>query len=637
MPDDSSTAGPAAPAAGRAGDPPPNSPSNPPPPGRPLAGAPRPGPAPRRGLVNTALLNNGLAAVLGGIRGRMIVLLMVAGIPVASIAITNALQDHRAALAEGRRGVESFRTLMAVRYGAALGAAESLLTALAREDPRATEEPAACNPALRRVIDLHPGDIAEIAVLVPDGPPLCGNLPTGFDPGPLLREALNEGSAAFGGFLPGTSARVPVLPVIVPGSGVVGTRAAGAEDRRAPARPPGASPWAVLGTVVLHDYVSLAGGRENGSLVWLVDRDGRVLSPGGGAATPLDPGVLERIDDDGQVLEGPRGHFAYAGARLGPGLRLVVGQPVGLVREAARTVLIQRIMELATFLVACLAAIVIGADLAMVRPLRLLSARVRGWRPGAAFRVSPAGTEPREVRAVEQAFSEAAAALARREGDLRAALEQRDALMGEIHHRVKNNLQIVSSLLNLQAGRIGDPAATAEFLAARNRVRALATLHRHLYMQHSFETVSLVPFLTELTNQQFSSHNESPGERLALRLEVADIAISTDQAVSLSLLVTEAVGNAVEHAFPDDTRGTIRLSLAEEGGEVTLVIADDGIGIPDRKERPRGLGLQLMEGFAKQLGGPLTGGRREAGEGGGTLWSVHFPVRENPAPRPMSG
>ena len=594
------------------------------------------------------MMNNWLAAVLGGIRGRMIVLLMVAGIPVASIAITNALQDHRAALAEGRRGVESFRTLMAVRYGAALGAAESLLAALAREDPRATEEPAACNPALRRVIDLHPGDIAEIAVLVPGGAPLCGNLPTGFEPGPLLAEALNEGSPTFGGFLPDAAGRVPVLPVIVPGAGVVGTAGPGARSgagrppagEAAPAGPRAAStpsPWAVLGTVALHDYAPLSGGRESGSLVWLVDRDGRVLSPGGAGGASLDPGVLERLDDGGEVLEGPRGHFAYAGARLNSGLRLVVGQPVGLVREAARTVLIQRIMELATFLVACLAAIVVGADLAMVRPLRLLSARVRGWRPGATFRVSPAGTEPREVRAVEQAFSEAAAALARREGDLRAALEQRDALMGEIHHRVKNNLQIVSSLLNLQAGRIGDPAAAAEFLAARNRVRALATLHRHLYMQHSFETVSLVPFLTELTNQQFSSHNESPGERLALRLEIADIAISTDQAVSLSLFVTEAVGNAVEHAFPDDARGTIRLSLAEEAGEVTLVVCDDGIGIPDRKERPRGLGLQLMEGFAKQLGGPLAGGRRGAGEGGGTCWSVQFPVRENPAPRPMSG
>jgi two-component sensor histidine kinase len=566
-----------------------------------------------------AFLRLRLASILGGIRGRMIVLLMVAGIPVASIAIGNSLQDYQAALDEGRRGVETLRTLMAARYGVALGISESILGALARQDPRLGEGMGGCAANFRRVTDLHPGDLASLAIAIAGQQPLCGTVPAGFDMQSLLREARAGGAPAYGAFLPGGNGQAPTLPVVVPGAGTAETNEAG--------------DWAVVGTLVLRDYAATPNGRATGDMVWLVDRNNRVLSPGESGGPALDPALLARLGEGGEVVEGRGGDVAFAGTRLNPGLRLVVGHPVGAVKEAARAVLLQRIMELATFLVACLAAIVVGADLAMVRPLRLLSARVRGWRPGNPFRVSPAGTEPREVRAVEQAFSDAAAALTRREADLRAALEQRDALMGEIHHRVKNNLQIVSSLLNLQAGRLADPAAQEEFRAARNRVRALATLHRHLYMQHSFEAVSLIPFLTELTNQQFASHNESPGERLALRLELADIAISTDQAVSLSLFVTEAVGNAVEHAFPDDMRGTVWLSLVAEGEEVTLSIRDDGIGLPDRGSRPRGLGLQLMEGFAKQLGGPLKGGR---GEEGGTLWTVRFPVRENPAPRPMS-
>jgi two-component sensor histidine kinase len=574
--------------------------------------------APSRTL--TARLRLRIASVLGGIRGRMIVLLMVAGIPVVAIALTNALQDYRAALDEGRRGAESFRSLMAVRYGVSLGASEAVLSAVVRQDPLERDGLAGCSTALRRVIDLHPGEIAELALVAPGQPPLCGGLPEGFDPEPLLREALSSGAPAYGAFLPGGGGRLPVLPVAVPGTG---------------------SAWALIGFLVLRDYPALPGGRlSEGDSVWLVDRDGHILAPGRTGTPELPSSVVESLSESGQaIMASERGsEIAFASARLNPGLRLIVGHPISPAKAAARTVLIQRITELATFLIACLAAIVVGADLAMVRPLRLLSVRVRGWRPGNVFRVSPSGTEPREVRAVELAFSEAATALARREADLRAALEQRDALMGEIHHRVKNNLQIVSSLLNLQAGRIGDPAAAEEFLSARNRVRALATLHRHLYVQHSFETVSLLPFLTELANQQFASHNEAPGERLALKLDVADITISTDQAVSLSLLVTEAMGNAVEHAFPDEARGTVRLSLAEENGEVTLVIQDDGSGLPDRGARPRGLGLQLMEGFAKQLGGQLTGGRLEPGEGGrtGTRWVVRFPVRENPAPRAMA-
>ncbi|MBP0446079.1 sensor histidine kinase [Roseomonas sp. SSH11] len=564
-------------------------------------------------------LRRRVASSLGGIRGRMIVLLMVAGIPVASIAITNSIQDYESALADGRRGVESLRTLMAARYGVALSVSESVLLSLSRQDPRVPE--GGCSAGFRRLADLAPADITSLSVAVPGQQPICGAVAPGFDLEALLRESLASGAPAYGPFLPGGTGQTPTLPVIMPGVSTAASQSAG---------------WAIVGTLLLRDYATLPGeARRAGDTVWLVDRDGRVISPGQPAAATLDPAVLAALGDGEAVVEGRHGEMAYAGARLNPGLRLVVGRSIGAVKEAARSFLMQRFMELATFLVACLAAIVVGADLAMVRPLRTLAARVRGWRPGHPFGVSPAGTEPREVRDVEQAFSDAAAALARREGDLRAALEQRDALMAEIHHRVKNNLQIVSSLLNLQAGRIGDPAAAEEFLAARNRVRALATLHRHLYMQHSFEAVSLVPFLTELTNQQFASHNEAPGERLALRLDVADIAISTDQAVSLSLLVTEAVGNAVEHAFPDDMRGTVWLTLSADEAEVTLVVRDDGIGLPDRKDRPRGLGLQLMEGFAKQLGGQLVGGRAD-GEAGGTRWTVRFPIRENPAPRAMT-
>ncbi|MBB5693744.1 sensor histidine kinase [Muricoccus pecuniae] len=559
-----------------------------------------------------------LASILGGIRGRMIVLLMVAGIPVASIAIGNSVQDYKGALEDGRREVETLRTLVASRYGVALGISESVLATLARQDPRLSAE-GRCTTAFSQTIELHSNEISHLAVIRPGQPPLCGTLPAGVDAEALAREAILGRRTVYGAFLPATAGRPAGLPIALPAGGETGD-------------------WAIIGVLLLRDYAALPGeGSIPDHLVWLIDRTDHIVSPGraDGRPTPvLDSAVLARIEEGGPGIEGRGGAIAFAGARLNSGLSLVVGRPVAAVREAARAILLQRIMELATFLIACLAAIVVGADLAMVRPLRLLSARVRGWRPGNPFRVSPAGTEPREVRAVEQAFSEAAAALTRREADLRAALEQRDALMGEIHHRVKNNLQIVSSLLNLQAGRIADPAAAEEFLAARNRVRALATLHRHLYMQHSFEAVSLQPFLTELANQQFASHNEAPGERLALKLDVADIAISTDQAVSLSLFVTEAVGNAVEHAFPDEARGTVWASISAEGEEVTLLVRDDGIGLPDRKTRPRGLGLQLMEGFAKQLGGTLVGGRVE-GEPGGTSWTVRFPVRENPAPRPL--
>ncbi|WP_426956734.1 sensor histidine kinase [Muricoccus radiodurans] len=565
-----------------------------------------------------------LFKALSGIRGRMIVLLLAAGIPVTAIATTNALKDYRAALDEIRRGAISLRAVMAERYGGVVGGSESLLVSLARLDPGREDAPESCATLLRRTLELHPTDLADLWIAEPDGRVACRAQP-GRPEGagtPLPLAALQGEDPVVAAFATDSAIGRMVLPVIVP------------------IRRNGVTIRAIAATIVLNE-ASRRRERTEGGPVWLVDPGGSpLLISGGEAGRRPAEGIIQRIAATADVLrpEGRGDGFAYAGATLRPGLLLLVGQPVAAGEAAARALLIQRFTELATFLLVCLAVILVGADLGMVRPLRLLAARVRGWRPGHPFRVSARSTEPREVREVELAFGEAATALARREADLRAALGQRDALMAEIHHRVKNNLQIVSSLLNLQAGRIGHPAAVAEFLAARNRVRALATLHRHLYMQQSFESLSLAPFLSELANQAFTAHEEVPGDRIVLTLDLADIQLSADQAVPLSLLVTEAVGNAVAHAYPGEARGTVRLAVTMEGEMATFVIEDDGIGLPDRKSRPRGLGLQLMEGFAKQLGGELQGGRIGDGlsaDGQGTRWTVRFPIRENSAPRRM--
>ena len=566
-----------------------------------------------------------ITGVLGGVRGRMFVLLLVAGIPVTGMAIASALGDYRAALEEGRRGLVAHRSAIAARQVGQIEAGEALLRTLARRD--LIDDPA-CPMVLQQARDLQALPFADLRILREDGTTACTAEGTSFlSPDPALlafvREAGRHGAPGGAIFLPGDDARGWMIPLAVPArAGRPGT---------GPSNPGPRS--TILGTVALRDLLPAVDGTPDGG-VWLVDRGGRAVALRPAAVGTPPATVIEEAGREAGVRTASDG-YAYAGATLRPGLRLIVGQPAALLERGANAVLMQRIAELATFLLLCLIAILVGADLTMVRPLRVLSDRVRRWHPGTAFRPAPPGVEPREVREVELAFAASAAALTRREAELEAALGQRDALMAEIHHRVKNNLQIVSSLLNLQAGRIKDPEAAGEFLAARNRVRALATLHRHLYVEKSFERVLLRPFITELANGVFTSHNESPGERITLRLDVADLPISVDQAVSLALFVTEALGNAVEHGFPDETTGTVRLRVAEEDGDAIVTAEDDGTGLPDRASRPRGLGLTLMEGFAKQLGGPLAGGRAEP-PGVGTRWSVRFPLRTNAGPRRMA-
>jgi two-component sensor histidine kinase len=324
--------------------------------------------------------------------------------------------------------------------------------------------------------------------------------------------------------------------------------------------------------------------------------------------------------------------FAYAAAPLDGNLRLLVGEPAGDDLERARAVLQWRLGELCILLLLGMAAVAVGADRAVVRPLNRLAAGVSRWRAGASFAPSAMEGEPQEVRDLSQSFAQAVAALAQHEAQLRRALEHQDLLMQEIHHRVKNNLQIIASLLNLQITRIRSPAARAEFQAVRDRVRALATLHRHLYARGDVHSLNMRAFLAELCGQLLQAMGEpADGQNGRIRLEIdaPELQISSDQAVPIALIVTEAVGNAAKYAFPHGRAGHIRVQLTATEEEILLEIADDGIGlvepVPGSGTEHDGIGLQLIRGFARQLGATV----ELTGEGG-TRCALRIPLHHVP-------
>ena len=289
--------------------------------------------------------------------------------------------------------------------------------------------------------------------------------------------------------------------------------------------------------------------------------------------------------------------------------------------------LMRRLAVLAVVLVIGLAASAIGIRVAVVDALRRLGRAMDAWRSGSAFSVDADVLVPWEVRILAQSFEQATHAILRQEAELGEAIQQQELLTREIHHRVKNNLQIVASLLNLQANRIRQPEARAEFQSARDRVRALATLHRYLYATGELNAIQMRPFLQELCGQLFSAMGEREGERLALEIDAAEIEISADQAVPMSLIVTEAVSNAVKYAFPDGRLGHIHIRLAAAEDTLMLRIEDDGVGIPAGRAETEagvrdGLGLQLVRGFVRQLGATLL-----VEEGHGTRYTITIPLR----------
>ncbi len=278
----------------------------------------------------------------------------------------------------------------------------------------------------------------------------------------------------------------------------------------------------------------------------------------------------------------------------------------------------------------------------------MLNRRVSHWRTGRPFddpvyrvgkgipRVSDLA-EARDIRRLAIAFRRATIALSRQRARLVKAVDQQELLMQEIHHRVKNNLQIIASLLNLQASRIRQPEARAEFQSARDRVRALATLHRHLYAHGEVHTIDMREFLIELCGQLFQAMGEKAGERLRLEIEAPELKMSSDQAVPLALIVTEAVSNAVKYAFPGGRRGAISVHLTADLDRAELEIHDDGIGIPTGRVETAagtrdGIGIQLIRGFARQLGATL-----QVEEGAGTRYKISMPLRRERIESPALG
>jgi two-component sensor histidine kinase len=557
-------------------------------------------------------------AFLRGVRGRLLALVAAATVPVVGIAVSNALYAHRAAIEQGPRDVAMLREVAAARHGAAVEALREIVLSLATPDILALD-PAACDRRLDEARLLAPERYSNFWLLDAEGALLCSGRPAlrgesyaGLEYVADMRQAPRFLVAEF---TIGAVTRRAVLPAVAP-----------ILDEQGRLR-------AMLGGSLFLD-VFLRSERAPPVAarhhVWLLDQDLRVLPIGTAEAAGLPPppllaalaarqeGVLRGDSRGGQPM-------AWAMEELEPGLRLLVGLPMGEIIEAAWSALVRRLVELAIFLAACLAAIVLGVELSVSRPLRRLAARLRAWAPGRPLEIEKPAHGPREVRELEQVLAAAAAALQEREAALTAALRQRDLLMAEIHHRVKNNLQIVASLLNLQADRLRSPAAKAEFSAARDRVQALSTLHRHLYLHQSFERIALRPFLEELTRQLAGALGADSGSGIAIEIEAEDAELGSDQAISLALLVTEAVSNAIRYAFPDGRPGRISIRFAAEGDHAALTIADDGIGLHAEAEAEGGdgLGLRLIQGFAAHLGGEV---RIESGEG--TRLSLRFPVRQ---------
>jgi two-component sensor histidine kinase len=209
---------------------------------------------------------------------------------------------------------------------------------------------------------------------------------------------------------------------------------------------------------------------------------------------------------------------------------------------------------------------------------------------------------------------------------LQALLALKTVSLTEIHHRVKNNLQIVSSLLRLQSGKFADPAVRDVFTECRDRINAMARLHEQLYDERGQSYLDFAPHLRELTEMLLLSHTPA-GCKLALNVSADRVPLNLDQSILLSLIANELLLNALKHAFRGRAEGKVDAELRRTRERVTLTIRDDGNGIlpsPTETKDRRGTGMDLVQAMSRQLCGEFAINPMPAG---GTCAIISFPSK----------
>lgn len=311
-------------------------------------------------------------------------------------------------------------------------------------------------------------------------------------------------------------------------------------------------------------------------------------------------------------------------------LYVVYTEPTkALMATALNHVRLNLILPIAALLLASL-AIWVSTNYLVLRWLesfRLLAARfAQGEFSGEVEKFARA---PRELGLLSADLHSMARSIETRDHALQRALNAKIALTHDIHHRVKNNLQIVSSLLNLQAEKISDPAAREALSQTRARIGALAQIHRLLYEEShdsDHENVNIASLLNALCVQLRALHRGQSNLQLVCFAEPLNVPINN--AVPLTLLAVEAVTNAYRHGFAAGQSGTIILHFDIVDDQAMLSVSDDGCGF-DKPQNAKSMGGQLMTAFAQQLGGVL---HIESTPGGGTVVTLTYPLLNEQAP-----
>ncbi len=266
-------------------------------------------------------------------------------------------------------------------------------------------------------------------------------------------------------------------------------------------------------------------------------------------------------------------------------------------------------------------AIWFSTDKLILAPLRKIRlASMRFTKGDFEARVADLNRVPERISSLGMTFNRMAEHISEREAKLLDNLIEKETLLREIHHRVKNNLQIIISLLNMQERKLTDVAGLEAIQETRSRINAIALVHRGLYEGDDLRVIRMDVFLKRLI-AELQTGLEAEEAGIDVDLEVGCDAMEPDIVIPVALFIVEALTNSVKHGLAGG--GTVSINLRNENEEITVSVVDDGQGVGSAPVT--GVGYKLMRGFARQLGGEFNIQKRKKGHG----VTLKFPLKDD--------
>jgi two-component sensor histidine kinase len=569
---------------------------------------------------------------LGPLRRRLILVFFIVLAVPTGFGIVAAIDHYQGQVEQARRSTERYATLASNNETNLLWQSQRIVDDLAR-DPvirdiiAGTGNFEECEATLKKAIDPYPA-YAVASVLTPDGDALCrstGNRSKSTAASQeWFKEVITAGRSVLSGY---TFAQILNEPILAFGMAVSDSQG----------RVVG-----VLGLGIRLRWLA-ASGQEPGlppeASVDLLDKTGLPLvisDANSGSGGLPDDEYLTRVVTGGALTFDATGRDGvpryYAVHPIAAGsLYILLGQPTRtLIAPLQRDLGIQ-IATLSLVVLGGLAAALIGSQLLVTRWIGRLTEEARTITTGEVPEPYNFSGAPTEIRELNDTLMTMAARIKAREAELSESLAQKQMMLREIHHRVKNNLQTVTSLLNLYARIPRGEAIKQAFADVQTRINTLALVHRHLYESQDLREIDLAAFMSNLV-RLIQDGSGVPTRRVRLKVDIPPITLSGDRAVPLALLTTEILTNAFKHAFPDHRAGNILVQMrTEPDGRAVLTIADDGVGSAEPQNTAGAdtlstMGQNLIGAFTRQLGGTLS-----ASGPPGTTITLEFDLEPKPA------